>query len=135
MHGLLASALSVLFFGLWGFFSRLTIDHLTPMTALLFQTLGIMLLMPWMIKMSYVEDMSHKGVIFALLTGVAFALGSMLFFMATQRLEKISVVVTLTALYPIVTLVLAYLFLNESLNAQQWCGMGLAVLAIVCFTA
>ena len=135
MHGLLASALSVVFFGLWGFFSRLTIDHLTPMTALLFQTLGIMLMMPWMIKMSYVTNMSHKGVVYALLTGLTFALGSVMFFVATQRLEKISVVVTLTALYPIVTLLLAYIFLNECLNAQQWCGMVLAVMAIVCFSA
>ena len=42
-----------------------------------------------------------------------------------------AVVVTATALYPLVTLLLGYVILHEPLSPRQWVGIGLAVGAIV----
>ncbi|MHC5080458.1 MAG: EamA family transporter [Planctomycetota bacterium] len=47
---------------------------------------------------------------------------------------KASVVVPLTALYPVVTLVLVFVFLREPLTAKQGVGIALALAAMVLFS-
>jgi transporter family protein len=44
---------------------------------------------------------------------------------------KLITVVTLTALYPLVTMMLAYWLLNEAINYKQCLGIILAISAIV----
>jgi transporter family protein len=53
-----------------------------------------------------------------------------LFFYAAH-LGKISIVIMLTALYPIVTLLLSFIFLQEAISIKQSLGVLLAVLAII----
>ena len=60
-------------------------------------------------------------------------LGTLFFFAAASR-GKISVVVSMTALYPIITIILAAIFLHEPITVQQVLGMLCAVAAIVLFT-
>ena len=54
-------------------------------------------------------------------------LGSWALFEALERGAKASVAVPLTALYPLVTIVLARIFLAETLTFRQWAGIALAV--------
>lgn len=37
----------------------------------------------------------------------------------------------MTALYPLVTILLAYLLFKEGINIKQWVGIGLALVAII----
>ena len=62
-----------------------------------------------------------------LLGGAANGLGSWALFEALERVAKASVAVPLTALYPLVTIVLARIFLAETLTLRQWAGIALAV--------
>ena len=48
--------------------------------------------------------------------------------------SKISVIVTMTALYPIISIGLAYLILKEPVTAKEGVGIILAFVAIVLFT-
>jgi len=54
-------------------------------------------------------------------------LGTWLLFRSLDRGAKASVAVPLTALYPVVTVVLAFAFLSERLSLREWLGVALAV--------
>jgi drug/metabolite transporter (DMT)-like permease len=61
----------------------------------------------------------------AVITGVAGAAGTILFFLATHR-GFLAVTAVLTSLYPAVTIVLARVMLGERLTALRLAGLGLA---------
>jgi transporter family protein len=56
-------------------------------------------------------------------------LGSWFLFAALERGAKATVAIPLTALYPLVTVVLAVTFLGETLTPKQWGGLALAIVA------
>ena len=70
------------------------------------------------------------GILYAILSGVAATLASFFFFGAITRGRSV-VVVSMTALYPLVTLGLSALFLHEVLTLRQLLGVGLVLGAIV----
>lgn len=63
-------------------------------------------------------------------TGAADA-AAILFYYEAVRLGPIALVVTLTSLYPVVTVALAVAFLKEKPTLRQWTGAGAALLAIL----
>ncbi len=119
-------------FGLWGFFSKLALDIMPAKTTLVFQAFGIMLVTLCLIKPMLDEpQFTLTGGLFAVLTGVASTVGTILFFLAIKSQGKISIIITMTALYPLITILLAWIFLHEPITLKQGCGMGLAVIAMM----
>lgn len=128
---IVAAVLCLVSFGLWGFFSRLALDSIPPMQTTVFQTLGILIVTLCLVRFDTGKtDFNFAGNLYAILTGVMFTLGSVLFFVATEQKGKVSIVITLTSLYPIITIILACLLLKEHLNLKQCCGMALAICAM-----
>jgi transporter family protein len=76
-----------------------------------------------------------RGVFWAFLTGILGGLGNMAYFQAMVKGGKASVVTPVTALFPMVTVLLALLFLKERLGRVQWIGLGLAFVAIYLLNA
>jgi transporter family protein len=66
---------------------------------------------------------------FAALSTIAMLLGTLLMMLALLQ-GKGSIVVTLTALYPVVTLLLNQWLLRENLTSPQWLGVFLALAAM-----
>jgi drug/metabolite transporter (DMT)-like permease len=60
--------------------------------------------------------------------------GNLFFILASQSGGRLDVSAVLSSLFPGSTVLLAWLFLNERLAPRQWLGIGMALLAIVCFT-
>lgn len=128
INWLFATIMCLFSFGLWGFFSRVALNYISPLQMIIYQTVGIIFVTLFMLKtFAATTTFSVVGSVFAILTGIAFTVGSILFFVATDQQGKISVVITLTALYPLVTIILAFIFLREAITFQQWFGMLLAV--------
>lgn len=127
----LPSALMALFsFGLWGLFTKLAIVHIDSKSALVFQTIGVLLI--GIITLSFLNfkpATDIRGLSFGLLTGIAYGIGCLFYFVAVDR-GKIITVVTLTALYPVVTILLSYFLLRETVTYKQCFGILLALLAI-----
>jgi transporter family protein len=122
--------LALLSFGMWGFFSKLTIDHIDTRSALIFQTMGVLII--GLIAMTTLEfklNSNIKGLTFGLLTGIAYAIGCFFYLVAAGK-GKLSTVVTLTALYPLITLALSYFLLKEELSLKQCLGIVCALIAI-----
>jgi transporter family protein len=57
------------------------------------------------------------------------------FFIWAANKGPISIVSTVSALYPVVAIILAALFLREVISARQAVGIGLAILSIFLLTA
>ena len=126
-----AAFLALLSFGVWGFFTKLAVMHIDSKSALVFQTLGVLII--GLITLSLINfkpATDTKGITYAIITGLAYGIGCLFYFMAASK-GKIITVVTLTALYPLVTILLAYLLLNEIINLKQWIGIALAIVAII----
>lgn len=130
-----SALLALLSFGLWGFFTKLAIGYVDSKSALVYQTLGVLLI--GLITLGYLDfkpanDM--KGVGFGVLTGLAYGLGCLFYFIAADR-GKLITVVTLTALYPLITILLSYIILREGISVKQCLGIAFALMAIYLMSA
>ncbi|MGA2940367.1 MAG: EamA family transporter [Syntrophobacteraceae bacterium] len=128
----LYSALALLVWGLWAFFPKMALSWLDPKTAFMFEVFGGATtgLFAFLILQPQLGGADIRGIIPAFLTGVTGYLG-LLCFMYAIREGKVSVVAPLTALYPVVTLVLARVFLREKINLVQLAGIILALVSVV----
>ncbi len=128
----LYSVLALLIWGLWAFLPKIALRCLDPKTAFMFEVLGgaITGLFAFLILRPQLGGAEIRGVIPALLTGMMGYLG-LLCFMYAIREGKISIVAPLTALYPVVTVVLAMIFLREKINIVQLAGIILALVSVV----
>jgi bacterial/archaeal transporter family protein len=121
---------SLLSFGLWGFFTKLAVVHIDSKSALIYQTLGVLIIGIFaFFSMNFKLEADAKGISYAVLTGITYGLGCLFYFVAASR-GKIITVVTLTALYPLITILLAYLLLKEGVTLKQVIGIILALGAI-----
>jgi len=123
--------IALLVYGLWEFFPKLAVRYLSLRSALVWEVAGVLLVGLGILAAGRFQVEFHpRGVLFAVLAGVCGMIGT-LFFFAAARHGKISVVVSLTALYTLVTIVLAVLLLGERLSLRQGIGMLLALIAII----
>jgi transporter family protein len=122
---------SLLSFGLWGLFTKLAVVHIDSKSALVYQTVGVLIIgLLTLGMMNFKPATDTRGLIYAVLTGAAYGIGCLFYFMAASK-GKIITVVTLTALYPLITIILAYFLLKETVNIKQGLGIVLAFVAIL----
>lgn len=128
---LIATFLALIIYGFWGFFPKIAVTYISPQSALIYEVAGATLIgLLTLYLVGFRPDTHPKGVLFAVLTGVAGMLGTLFYFFAASK-GKISVVVSMTALYPLITILLAAVFLREPVTIKQIFGMFFALLAIV----
>jgi transporter family protein len=121
-------------FGLWGFFPKLATNYIHPKSALAYEVLGgivIAILILYLLK--FRPEFDIRGLLFATLAGMAGTLGVLFFLFAVSQ-GKTSTVVTLTALYPLVTILLAFFILKEPITLKQGVGMMFALVAMILFS-
>jgi transporter family protein len=115
--------------GLWGFFSKIAVKHIKPRHALIYEVIGeaIIGIIVYIAFMPSLPSQLSKSVpgVFA---GAIMILGMLVFFVALRK-GKASVIVPLTALYPVVAIVLGFLILNESVSIIQGIGIVIALTA------
>ena len=71
-----------------------------------------------------------KGALAALVTGILAGAGNVAFYLALASGGKVSIVAPLTCLFPLVTMLVAYVVLHERLNRLQASGIAMALLSI-----
>lgn len=127
---LLAVPILVLW-GAWGFFAKQAASSLGWKTAWLVQAGAefCVYAIAFGVLRPPLTGSPGKGLLFAALAGVCGPLGSALFYIAITRAKTASVVVPLTALYPVVTIALLFLVLNERVSLTKGIGIALAIAA------
>jgi transporter family protein len=129
---LIYSFLALLAWGIWAFLPKLALGFIDPGTAFVFEALGgasagllfMLLFRPRLAGAPLV------GILPAFLTGVLGYLGLIFFMYAVKTGEKISVIAPLTALYPVITIAMALVFLGEKISRVQIAGVILALISI-----
>jgi uncharacterized membrane protein len=79
-------------------------------------------------------EKSVKGISYSLGNGILAGIGGLTLFAAYRSGGNTSVITAATALYPLITVILAILILRERLNWLQVVGLGFAVAAIIIFS-
>lgn len=131
MGWLIPAILALLIWGFWGLFPKLACEHISPVSALLFQTIGsVTMVTIILISTKFKIDLNSRGIMFAVMGGAAGTLGSV-FYNTAAKSGKISVVVALTAMYPMVTILLSYFWLGEPLTGKTMVAISLALSSIV----
>ncbi len=75
-----------------------------------------------------------KGITYGLIVGILSAIGQLALFAAFRSGGNAAVIATATGLYPMVTVILAVIFLRERLTRTQIIGLGFAAVAFVIFS-
>jgi transporter family protein len=127
----LYAVLTVVTWGLWGVCSKIASNYAKPRQALLFQTAGILVFALLVLVLEEFKiDWTPVGFSWAAGGGFLAFVGFLTFFAALEQ-GKASTVVTLSALYPLVTILLSIAFLHEKLTTRQGVGIVLALIASV----
>ena len=125
------SILALVCFGLWAFLPKIAVKYITPKSALLYEVMGgvLVALIVWSTVGKGI-DYDFRGIAPAFLTGVIGYLG-MLFFLSAVSIGKVSIIASLTAVYPAVTIILAVIILKEKIGIVQYIGIFLATTGVV----
>ncbi len=127
----LYALLTVLTWGIWGVFSKLASAHSKPRQMLLFQSVGMI---AFAVVVMFIErfnvEWSLPGFSWSFAAGFFTFIGFLTFFAALEQ-GKASTVVTLSALYPVVTILLSIAFLHEKITLRETAGIAFALIASV----
>ncbi|MEX2091341.1 MAG: DMT family transporter [Pirellulales bacterium] len=126
--------LTLVSWGVWAILFRLIGSDISPAHSQAISTLGILPVFAalWLVKESPGTCNRRRGILLALGSGILSCLGNVACYEALNH-AKAATVIPLTALYPVVTVLLAVPLLKERLNLLQWIGVGLSLAAIYLF--
>lgn len=132
---LLYAILTLLLWGGWGLVSKPLSNALSAWQVQAFSSLGLLPVIAVLAGASKRGDggNSRRGFWLAFGAGLLSSLGNVAYYQALAMGGKAAAVTPLTALYPLVTVGLALLFLRERLNFIQGAGALLSMAAMYCF--
>jgi drug/metabolite transporter (DMT)-like permease len=121
----------VIFMGAWGALIELpekngfpaTLGYVVWALTMIPPTIVALIINKWKL------DYDRKSIIYGCLAGLLGAVGQLVLFF-TLRIAPAYLVFPILSLTPVVTILLAVLFLKESTGIYGWVGIGIAVLAI-----
>ncbi len=133
-YWILPAFASFILWGLWGFIPKITTRYISPKSAMIYEVLGgIIVATVILYLIRFRPDTHPKGVALALITGILGFVGALCFLYAVSK-GPVSLVATVSALYPIVVIILACIFLHEPISFKQGIGISLALGSIVLIT-
>jgi len=121
---LIFTILALLCFGVVGLLQKVSTDLVSAESALIWLIAGFILLEPFLYPGHALLDYSARSIGFLLAAGVMNALGSWAVLAAMKSGGKASVVVPLTAIYPIVVCAVTPFLFHEHITRMQ--GIGIA---------
>jgi transporter family protein len=126
---MLYAGLTVLAWGVWGFFSKLASTYARPRQSLLFQVAGVVAFGLVVLSMErFHVEWSPQGFGWSAAAGFVNFVGFLSFFAAVEK-GKVSTVIAMSSLYPVITIVLSILLLHEKISSREGLGIACALLA------
>ncbi|MHB8387995.1 MAG: EamA family transporter [Acidobacteriaceae bacterium] len=125
------AAVTLVSWGVVGLLQKLSTNFISAESALIWLVVGFLLLEPLLYPGKAVFHYSHWNIMWGLLSGILNALGAWALFAAMKNGGNASVVAPVTALYPLVVIVLVPFVLHESITLLQVVGIACALIAVV----
>lgn len=133
MSWLFFSLICLLIYGIWGFLSKFISTELNAPSMLIYSLLGSTLGIPIYIltyRNSFSFQWGNGWTYLAILVGMFTSLGAFFFFNAIAQGEA-SKVVVITSLYPVITAILAFIFLQETITLTKLIGILFCLIGII----
>ncbi len=129
---LLWSLPAIIGWGMYGIFAKLGTARIGLQAILWYQLAMLVAVLVFLTVMnSFIPlNLDGRGVIFGIATGLSNFVAVVALFTLLQRGFPVNIVYPLTALYPLVTVVVGVIFLGEPMTALKGAGVVLAVIAI-----
>ena len=125
-----SAVLALVCFGVWAFLPKLATQTMQTKYILLFDTLGMALAVILILLVRGTKgDIHPEGVFYSVLAGFVGGIGSAYYYFALKD-GKAGVLATFMSLYPIVTVLLAFLVLGEVITLRHGLGIGFGLIAI-----
>lgn len=126
MKGMVYIISAVFFWGIWGIFGKMATKHYHPLVVMLlsYAVIPVFLIPIYFILKFRAIPINFKFSTFhwTLLPTLTGALGGLAFYYALENAQA-STVVSLTSIYPVVTVVLSVLFFKETFTTVQTIGL------------
>jgi transporter family protein len=129
------AGLVIVLWGLWGFFGKVALSRQMPPLSVFYVevVIGFVIaaavlgaVVAWKQPAPWQQPWNWFGV----LSGAAMACGLLLYYLALEH-GPASIVVPLTAAYPLVTVLLSLTLLLERLTVVQWAGVSFVVAGVI----
>lgn len=122
------SLIAVALFGVVGLLQKLGTNRVSADSLLVWLMVGYLLLVPLLILKADFSGLTRLDILVGILAGLTNGLGAWFLFTALEKGANASIAVPLTALNPLVTILLALTFLAEDLTFTQSIGVCFAIL-------
>ena len=116
--------------GVVGLLQKLSTNYLSAESALIWLVVGFFLLLPWLYPRESVFSYPARSLIYTMLSAGLNALGAWALLAAMKSGGKASIIVPLTALYPLVMVLSAPIILHETITRLQSVGVLCALVAV-----
>lgn len=132
---ILPASVTLVCWGVWGFVPKLTTRYISPMSAIIYEVIGAVLVGSVVLTMvGFRPDVHPRGIGLAITTGVVGLTGALGFLFAAKT-GKIAVVAMFTSMSPLITIILGWLVLKEPVTLREGLGIISAFTAIYLFTS
>jgi len=125
------SFIAICCWGMWGFLMKLALNNLDWRQVFIIQgifTLITSLLILFFLKPSM--NLHFPDIGYAFLASIASSLAVVAFYQALEAGKAIIIVPLTAALYPVVTVILSYIILNEKIGMFKGIGIILALIGV-----
>src|SRR5262249_49564958 len=113
------SALVLLSWGVLGIFQKLSTNHISAESALVWSVVGFLILQPFLYDGKSVFMYPTSALGWAVMNGICNALGAGFLLAAMRAGGKASIVMPIAAMYPLLVVLLAPLVLGESITLLE----------------
>jgi drug/metabolite transporter (DMT)-like permease len=120
-----------LLWGIWGIIAKGISGDVSPFMNHILFTCGMIFTIPIVIRKCKWATLSKKGALWAIIAGTFAISGNVAVFYAFSLGGQAAIVIPLTNLYPLITIIVAVIFLKEKLNGWNIVGLLLAIPAIL----
>jgi transporter family protein len=123
--------LAFVIWGFWAFLPKVATQYINVKSIIFFEVFGAMVIaLIALFSLDFKLQTDPRGVALAVIVG-ALGLGGSFAYVYAVTKGPVGIISVFTALYPIVTVLLAYFVLQEPISIKQAVGMGFAIVAIV----
>lgn len=128
---LLPSLGALVLWGGWAFLPKLALETLSVSSTIFYEAIGGLLVSG--VALCVLKGKLDRNRLGIIITSVAsiFSIGALMFYYYAVQLGPVAVISTMGAMYPVVALVMARVFLKDRLNRTQMLAVLMAIASLV----